>query len=252
MVWSDEFSDTNLDRTKWTLETGGGGWGNNELQYYTDGGNVSVQNGYLTITARPQDYGGRHYTSARLVTKGKAFWTYGRVEARISLPFGQGMWPAFWMLGESIDTVGFPKCGEIDIMEMVGGKDQDGSNQNAVVWGSLHRPNEDPNPATQVKSFAAAYRNPGNADFSDDFHVFGVEWDAGSIKYRVDGNVYQAIDISGKADGFEVFRQPFFMVLTLAVGGDWPGAPDQTTVWPQHMQVDWVRVYQKAVSRSPR
>lgn len=241
LIWSDEFNGTSLDRSKWTLETGGDGWGNNELQYYTAGENVSEQDGYLTITARPQDYGGRKYTSARLITKGKGAWTYGRVEARIRLPYGQGVWPAFWMLGANIDKVGFPRCGEIDIMEMVGGR----NGGNAVAWGSLHRPNEDPNPRTQVKSFSAAYRNPNNANFSDDFHVFGVEWSAGTIQYYVDGNVYQTVDISSNSDGFQVFKKPFFIVLNLAVGGDWPGAPDQTTVWPQQMQIDWVRVYQK-------
>lgn len=244
LAWSDEFDGTRLDEAKWTAEVGGNGWGNRELQYYTAGDNIEVRNGHLTITARPQDQGGRHYTSARLVTKGKAAWTYGKVEARIKLPYGQGLWPAFWMLGENLDAVGWPRCGEIDIMEMVGGKDKAGGNANAVAWGSLHRPNaDDPGGGASKKSVTAEYRS--EVDLANDFHVFGVEWDAAALKYYVDGQVYLSIDISADADGFEVFRRPFFIILNLAVGGDWPGPPDRTTVWPQHMQVDWVRVYQK-------
>jgi beta-glucanase (GH16 family) len=244
MVWSDEFNGTSLDSSKWTLESGGT-WYNNELQYYTAGDNIAVQNGVLTITARLQNYGGRQYTSSRLKTQGKASWTYGKVEARIKLPYGQGMWPAFWMLGDNIDTVQWPQCGEIDIMEMVGGIGPGGVNRNAVAVGSLHRPNSDTAQSTTPKSLSANYNNPGNVNLSDDFHVFSIEWDASAIKYLVDGNVYQTIDISSNSDGFEVFRKPFFIVLNLAVGGDWPGSPDQTTVWPQQMQIDWVHVYQK-------
>ncbi len=243
LVWSDEFSGVSLDSSKWTLESGGA-WANNELQYYTAGDNIAVQNGLLTITARQQNYGGRQYTSSRLKTHGKASWTYGKVEARIKLPYGQGMWPAFWMLGDNIDTVQWPQCGEIDIMEMVGGIGAGGVNQNAVAVGSLHRPNADPSQSTIPKSLTANYNNPGNVNLGDDFHVFAIEWDASAVKYLVDGNVYQTIDISSNRDGFEVFRKPFFIVLNLAVGGDWPGSPDQTTVWPQQMQIDWVHVYQ--------
>ncbi len=243
LVWSDEFNGTSLDAANWTLETGGA-WFNNELQYYTAGDNLAVQGGVLTITARQQAYGGRQYTSSRMMTKGKASWTYGKVEARIKLPYGQGMWPAFWMLGDNIDTVQWPQCGEIDIMEMVGGTGAGGVNRNAVAVGSLHRPNSNPAQSSIPKSLTAQYLNPGNVNLGDDFHVFTVEWDSSSMKYLVDGNLYQTIDISSNADGFEVFRKPFFIVLNLAVGGDWPGAPDQTTVWPQTMQVDWVRVYQ--------
>ncbi|MFA6310389.1 MAG: glycoside hydrolase family 16 protein [Sterolibacterium sp.] len=244
LAWSDEFDGAHLDEAKWTAEVGGNGWGNRELQYYTASDNVEVRDGYLTILARPQDHGRRHYTSARLITKGKAAWTYGKVEARLKLPYGQGLWPAFWMLGENVDAVGWPRCGEIDIMEMVGGKDKAGANANAVAWGSLHRPNaDDPRGGAAKKSVTAEYR--GKVDLANDFHVFGVEWDATTLKYYVDGQVYLSIDVSANADGFEVFRRPFFIILNLAVGGDWPGSPDRTTVWPQRLQVDWVRVYQK-------
>ena len=246
LVWADEFDGPTLDSNKWTLESGGSGWGNNELEYYTAGNNLSVANGMLTIEARKENTGGRNYTSTRMITKGKAFWTYGKVEARVRLPYGQGMWPAFWMLGENIDTAGYPGCGEIDIVEMIGGKSSGArANNDAIIFGSLHRPNLDPSPTTPRKTLTASYTNTNSANFSDDFHVFGIEWNATTVRHYVDGTVYQTVDISSHTDGFGVFHRPFFLVLNLATGGDWPGAPDQTTLWPQHMVVDWVRVYQK-------
>ncbi|MBV8658699.1 MAG: glycoside hydrolase family 16 protein [Burkholderiales bacterium] len=246
LVWSDEFDGTSVDTTKWGYDVGGDGWGNNELEYYTDGANVSVANSVLTIEARQEAMGGRNYTSTRMLTKGKAFWTFGKIEARIKLPQGKGMWPAFWLLGENIDTAGYPACGEIDVMEMVGGTDANGTNNDAIVWGSLHRPDEATNPPATVKSLTAEFINPGNVPFSNDFHVFGIEWNATTMSYYVDGVVYETVDISSKTDGFEVFQRPFFVILNLAVGGDWPGAPDATTVFPQQMLVDWVRVYQQS------
>lgn len=230
---------------KWSYDVGGDGWGNNELEYYTAGNNVNVANGYATIVARQEQVSGNAYTSTRMITKGKFSFAYGRAEARIRLPYGQGMWPAFWMMGEDIDTVGYPKCGEVDIMEMIGGRAPDGTNQNSVAWGSLHRPNEDSNPLSVVKSLTASYTNAAGANFSDDFHVFGVQWSPVAVSYYVDGTVYETIDVSSNTDGFEVFKKPFFLLLNLAVGGDWPGAPDATTVWPQQMTIDWVRVYQE-------
>ena len=245
LVWSDEFNGSALDSSKWTVESGGNP-ANNELQYYTPGDNIELRDGHLTITARQQDYGDRHYTSSRLMTKHKAFWTYGRFEARIKLPHGQGMWPAFWMLGENIDQVDWPLCGEIDIMEMVGGIAPKGVDRDALVLGSLHRPNVATAYDSIPKSLTADYVLEGEGKFSDAFHVFAVEWDAAAIKYSVDGHVYEAIDISSNSDGFEAFKRPFFIVLNLAVGGDLPGSPDKTTVWPQQMVIDWVRVYQKS------
>ena len=246
LVWSDEFAGNSLDTAKWTVESGGNP-ANNELQYYTPGDNIGLHDGHLTITARLQEYGGRHYTSGRLMTKHKAFWTYGRVEARIKLPYGQGMWPAFWMLGENIDQVDWPLCGEIDIMEMVGGIGPKDVKRDALILGSLHRPNLAPGHIISTpKSLTADHGLAGDGRFSDEFHTFAVEWDAAAIRYLVDGHEYEVIDISSNADGFEVFRRPFFIVLNLAVGGDLPGSPDATTVWPQQMVIDWVRVYQKS------
>jgi beta-glucanase (GH16 family) len=177
-------------------------------------------------------------------TQGKAFWTYGKIEARIKLPYGKGTWPAFWMMGENIDSVGYPQCGEVDIMEMAGGPDSDGQNGNAVVEGSFHRPVA--GAENGLVSLSASYQNPDGKNFSDDFHVFGIEWDPVSIRYLVDGNTYQTVDISSQENGFETFHKPFFLLLNLAIGGDMPGSPDATTVWPQKMTVDWVRVFQKS------
>lgn len=246
IVWSDEFSGNSLDTAKWNFETGSDGWGNNELENYTESGNVSVSNGNLVIEARKENSDGAFYSSARINTHGKASWTYGKIEARIKLPSGQGIWPAFWMLGENIDTVGYPASGEMDIVEMIGGKSaDDGTDNETTIHGTIHRPNNDPNPKEAVKSIESSFKNPSNANWGDDFHIYGIEWDETTVKYYVDGRVYGTADISHKTDGFEVFHRPFYIILNLAVGGNWPGPPDQTTIFPQRMLVDWVRVYQK-------
>ena len=242
LVWSDEFDGNRLDMSKWTYDVGGYGWGNNELQYYTDGANIRVLNGKLIIEARKKPFGGNEYTAARITTHGKAFWTYGKIEARIKLPIGQGIWPAFWMLGENIDSVDYPNCGEIDIMEMVGSADGD---ENATIWGSLHRPNSSATEPSEIKSETASFKNADGNWFNDDYHVFGIVWSSRQIEFYVDNHIYKKIKIpaSGK-DGYAVFWKPFFIILNLAVGGDWPGSPDATTNWPKQMEVDWVRVYQ--------
>lgn len=245
MVWSDEFNGNSLDTDKWNLETGADGWGNNELQNYTSTGNVTVSDGTLTIEARKENSSGANYSSARINTHKKASWTYGKIEARIKLPFGQGIWPAFWMLGENIDTVDYPRCGEMDIVEMIGGKSLDnGNNNEATIWGSLHRPNNNPNKKAEVKSITSSFMNPKDVNFGDDYHIFGIEWDTTSVRHYVDGELYQNTDISSKTDGFEVFHKPFYIILNVAIGGNWPGLPNQTTIWPQKMMVDWVRVSQ--------
>lgn len=246
LAWSDEFTGSSLDPEKWNLETGSGGWGNNELQNYTDMGNVSVSSGYLTIEARREDAGGALYSSARINTHTKASWTHGKIEARIKLPTGQGIWPAFWMLGENIDTVDYPASGEIDIVEMVGGNSpDDGSDNEKAIWGTLHRPDNAISPPESVKSISSGFVSPRSAKWSDDFHVYGIEWDEKTVKHTVDGQIYQIADISSDTDGFDVFHKPFYVILNVAVGGDWPGSPDGTTIFPQKMLVDWVRVYQK-------
>jgi beta-glucanase (GH16 family) len=242
LVWSDEFSGSDgsaPDASKWANQTGGKGWGNNELEYYTTRPqNVQISGGNLVITAIKETYTGpdgvsRNYTSARLQTKGLFSQQYGRFEARIKVPKGQGMWPAFWMLGNNIDTAGWPACGEIDIMENIG-------KEPSIVHATLHAPNYPP------AGYTAAYTLPSGA-FSDDFLIFTVEWEPQQLRFYVDGTLYATDTQSGSPSpsNWPFSRQPFFILLNLAVGGDWPGNPDATTQFPQQMLVDYVRVYQK-------
>ncbi len=242
LVWSDEFdgpAKSPPDAKKWGFDTGGGGWGNNELEYYTgELQNAFIDgNGKLVIRAIRETYTGpdhvtRNYTSARLITKGKFAQKFGRFEARIKLPFGQGIWPAFWMLGSDIHTAGWPNCGEIDVMEAIG-------REPSRNYGSLHGPGY-----SRDSSLSGIYMLPGGQQFSDAFHTFAIEWEPKAIRFYVDGNLYQnrtPADIP--AGGRWVFDHPFFILFNVAVGGDWPGGPDATTTWPQSMLVDYVRVY---------
>ncbi len=233
LIWSDEFDYTGLpDPDKWNMETGGGGWGNNELQYYTDREeNAVVGDGVLTITALEESYGGRDYTSARITTQNKFDVKYGKVEARIKLPYGQGIWPAFWMLGDNISSVGWPACGEIDIMEMVGG-DNNGDN---TVYSTLHW-EHDGSHADYGESYMLS-----SGIFADDFHVFAIEWDEEEIRGYMDDYHYFTADIVPSQ--LSEFHNNFFLILNLAVGGNWPGSPDATTSFPQIMEIDYVRVY---------
>ena len=241
LVWSDEFNGADgsvPDATKWAIQTGGDGWGNHELEYYTARPqNVQVSGGNLVITAAKEDYTGpdgvtQHYTSARLQTKGLFSQTNGRFEARIKIPKGQGMWPAFWMLGNDIDTSGWPACGEIDIMENIG-------KEPAINHGSLHGPGYAPGNVT------ASYTIPTGA-LADDYHVYAVEWEAQQVRFYVDSTLYATFTPSNLPQGSPwEFNKPFFVLLNVAVGGDWPGSPDGTTQFPQQMLVDYVRVYQR-------
>lgn len=232
LVWSDEFDGTVLDTTKWVHDTGGNGWGNAELEYYSDRvENARLENGDLVIEARQEAFGGRSYTSARIKTQGLAQWTYGRVEARIQIPRGQGLWPAFWMLGNNIGQVGWPTCGEIDIMENIGKEPQ-------TIHGTVHGPGY-----SGANGISSAY-NLRTGAFADTFHVFAIEWQPGTIRWYVDSTLYKVV-YSGHVPGQFVFDHPFFIILNVAVGGYWPGNPDQTTVFPQTMRVDYVRVYQR-------
>jgi beta-glucanase (GH16 family) len=243
LVWSDEFSGSSgsaPDSSKWTLETGGNGWGNHELEYYTSRlQNAQIQNGSLVITALKETYTGtdgvkRNYTSARMKTAGKFEQQYGRFEARIKIPFGQGMWPAFWMLGNDIRTVGWPTCGEIDIVENIG-------KEPAIVHGTIHGPGYSGGDGIGSPFSLAAGR------FADDYHVYAVEWEPNVIRFYVDSNLYATRTPADLPQGAKwVYGHPFFMILNLAVGGDWPDAPDNTTAFPQTMLVDYVRVYKKA------
>lgn len=239
LQWQDEFNGSSLDAKKWNVETGADGWGNDELQEYTRSGNILVSGGCLRIIAKKEGNRAPAYTSARINTKGLFAFTYGKVEARMRLPAGKGIWPAFWMMGANIDKAGYPACGEIDIMEMVGGSGEAGSDwSDSRIWGSIHRRR---GRTDDVYSITGKCETPGR--FADAFHVFGVEWDGERVEYYVDGSLYLSVDIGSRADGFESFHKPFFIILNLAVGGDWPGDPDGTTEWPQEMEVDWVRVY---------
>lgn len=229
LVWSDEFDGTALNRSNWTPEigTGSGGWGNNELQYYTDRSqNLQVTGGNLVITARKESYGGMNYTSARIKTQNLKSFTSGKIEARIKLPSGQGLWPAFWMLGSNISTVGWPYSGETDIMERV--------NNNPFVNGTVH---------WDAGGHAEYGRVSGNLDFSQ-YHVYSVEWDSKYIRWFVDGQQFNEFYIENGTGNTEEFQRPFFLLLNLAVGGNWPGAPNDSTPFPAQMLVDYVRVYQ--------
>lgn len=248
LVWSDEFnSGTTPDSSKWTYDIGGNGWGNHELQYYTRRlENAKVDGGNLVITARQETYTGAggvtmNYSSARLKTQGLFSQTYGRFEARIKLPAGRGIWPAFWMLGDNIANDGWPKCGEIDIMENVG-------TEPATNHGSLHGPSstDSTSDRTATVSLPAPADSSVRQRLSDDFHIYAAEWEPGVVRFFLDSNLYATFTLAEwPAGGTWVFDHPFFIVLNVAVGGDWPGAPDATTVFPQTMLVDYVRVYKK-------
>ncbi|MGB3074920.1 MAG: family 16 glycosylhydrolase [Chitinophagales bacterium] len=233
-LWKDEFNGTSIDNTIWGYDIGNSGWGNNESQYYTNSsGNSYVSNGNLVIVAKKENYGGSEYTSARLLTKNKKDFTFGRVDIRAVLPKGQGIWPALWMLGSKIDQTGWPNCGEIDIMEVIG------SIPN-VVNGTIHY---GPQGATQSTSLTATQALT-SGDFSDKYHVFSLIWSQGSIQILVDDISYFQVT-QAQVGAIYPFNEPFFVIFNVAVGGNWPGYPDATTVFPQQMLVDYIRVFEK-------
>ena len=244
LAWSDEFSSANgspPDATKWTYDLGGGGWGNQELESYTSRTrNVQIQNGNLVITALQENYTGtdgiaRNYTSARLKTQNLFTQAYGRFEARIKIPKGQGIWPAFWMLGNDISQNGWPKCGEIDIMENIG-------REPGIVHGSLHGPSS----VAHTSDSTSTVSLPPGKSYSDDFHIYAVEWEPGTVRFYVDSDNYATFSKAQWPGGGQwVFDHPFFMIMNVAVGGVWPGSPDASTQFPQQMLVDYVRVYTK-------
>ena len=249
VVWSDEFDAPGApDPTKWTYDIGGNGWGNQESQFYTDRPeNARVEDGSLVIEAREEAYSGRDYTSARLVTRGLASWTYGRMEARIQLPEGQGIWPAFWMLAEDSPYGGWPTSGEIDVMEFLG-HDTDRVHGTIHYGGGTYGPCRASRGAVQGHCFSGRSYDLPSGDFPDAFHTFAVEWEPREIRWYVDDTLFQTQTFwySGAAPYPAPFDQPFHLLLNLAVGGQWPGYPDETTVFPQQMRVDYVRVYQDA------
>lgn len=241
LVWSDEFNapaGTPPDASKWTYDIGGGGWGNQELEVYTNRRDNVFQDGegHLVIRAIKTQSGG--YTSARLKTQGKFAIRYGRIEARMKIPFGQGMWPAFWMLGDDIDTVDWPKCGEIDVMESIG-------KEPSLVHGTVHGPGY-----SGAGGITAQYALAGSPPLADDFHVYAAEWSPDLIEFFIDGFSYARVTPASLPKGAKwVYDHPFFLLLNLAVGGAWPGNPDASSQFPQSMLVDWVRVSQAAGNR---
>lgn len=232
LVWEDDFEGNSLDIANWSHETGTGnnGWGNNELQYYRSQ-NTSVERGHLIITAKQESFGGSQYTSSRIVSKNKKQFRYGRVDIRAVTPRGQGMWPALWMLGSNFEEVGWPACGEIDIMEMVGGQGRENT-----VHGTVHWQNDGSH-----AEFGGSYKIPSGT-LADKFHVFSIEWTASKITWYIDNQKYHEIDTTPAQ--LDEFRRSFFFIMNVAVGGNWPGSPDNTTVFPQHMIVDYIRVFQ--------
>ena len=235
MVWSDEFdaeANTPLNPEFWSCEVGGG-WGNAELQYYTERIENVAHNGegQLTITAREEDYKGSNYTSARCITMDKVELMFGKIEARMKLPEGQGIWPAFWMLGADFPEIDWPNSGELDIMEYIG-------KEPHSVYGTIH--------GSGYPASGFGMRYILDEPVADDYHVFGIEWEPDVIRWYIDDETfYTATPDTLQGMGDWVFNQAFFLLMNVAVGGSWPGNPDDTTVFPQQMLIDWIRVYQR-------
>jgi beta-glucanase (GH16 family) len=235
LVWADEFNGSALNTADWNFETGDGcpnvcGWGNNELQWYTANENLYLQRGKLIIEARSESKGGKNYTSTRITTQNKRTFTYGRIDIRAKLPYGKGVWPALWMLGTNITTAGWPACGEMDIMELLG-------QEPNKVYATAHYatgsgPRNISQSLTAAESFQAA------------FHVFSLVWIQDKIQFLVDDKVISTVT-KANIDPYDYpFNAPFFFIFNVAVGGNWPGNPDASTVFPQWMMVDYVRVFQ--------
>jgi len=222
LVWADEFDGNSVDTTKWTFDNRNAGV-NNEKEYYLPS-NVSVSDGSLVITAKKDSFGGQPYTSGKITTFNKLSPLYGRIEARIKMPMGAGIWPAFWMMGANVNTVNWPTCGEIDIMEHVNGDN--------IIYGTMH------------------WNNGGHVSWganttttAESYHVYAVEWDTGSIRWYVDNELYLTGDIHENVNGTDAFHLPFFLILNLAVGGTFPGPAIDNSKFPESMYVDYVRVY---------
>lgn len=232
LVWQDEFDGKTIDPANWTYDTGGWGWGNGEGQYYTERPeNARTENGLLVIEARQEKYENSYYTSARLKTQGLQNFQYGRIEARLKVPSGKGLWPAFWMLGSSFNGSNWPDCGEIDIMEYIG-KEPD------LIFGTLHGPG-------YAGALGISKWNRQTYNIADNFHTYAIEWEAGEIRWYYDGVQYHSVTPADTGDREWVFDQPFFIILNLAVGGQLPGPVGLDTQFPAYNYVDYVRVYQR-------
>ncbi|KAA3610095.1 MAG: glycoside hydrolase family 16 protein [Calditrichaeota bacterium] len=235
LVWNDEFDSTAIDLQKWNFETGPD-WYNNEAQYYSGPyENTLLANDLLVIEARKENREGREYTSSRMTTQFKGGWLYGKFEVRARMPSGKGLWPAIWMMPTHSSYGDWPRSGEIDIMELVG-------HDTKTVHGTLHYGDLPPN---NIQSGTFYSSSSGN-DFYEDFHVFTLEWEENDMRWYVDGELYQTqtqwFTVNG--DYPAPFNREFFLILNVAVGGNWPGYPDETTNFPQRMYIDYVRVYQ--------
>jgi beta-glucanase (GH16 family) len=243
LVWSDEFNGppgAPPDPSKWAYDLGGGGWGNRELEVYTDSRGNSLQDGRGNLVIQALAPSPGRFTSARLKTQGKFSTEYGRVEARIKIPYGQGIWPAFWMLAVNLTSADWPACGEIDIMENIG-------REPSIVHGTVHGP-----------GYSGAHGIGGpfaltSGRFADDYHVYAIEWVPQRIDFLVDGTRYYSVTPASLPPGAKwVYNQPFILILNVAVGGAWPGDPDASSVFPQRMLVDYVRVYRRQPMRYKR
>ena len=223
LIWSDEFDGSAVNTSNWGFETGSGGWGNNEQEYYQPA-NATVADGNLVITVKKETVQSNLYTSARMTTKGKREFMYGKIEARIKISPGQGLWPAFWMLGANIDTVPWPASGETDIMEHV--------NADSLVYGTIHWNNNG-----HVQSGGKTVVPPAG------YHIYSIEWDSTAIRWYVDGNKYHEANILNNINSTDEFHKPFFILLNFAIGGNWPGQNIDESKLPASMYVDYVRVY---------
>ena len=228
--WSEEFDGTQLNASTWSYDLGNSGWGNNELQNYTNSpSNVEVSNGSLKITARNESSNGSNYSSARIISNNLQEIQFGKIEARIKIPVGQGIWPAFWMLGANFETVGWPQCGEIDIMEHV--------NNESLGNGTMHWYN----------GTGHSYKGSAVPIIEQDFHLYGILWNDTSVTFTLDGFPYYEFLYANYPNAAPIFNRPFFFLLNVAIGGNWPGNPDGTTVFPATMEVDYIRTYTNTI-----
>ena len=235
LVWADEFEQSELDLGSWNFDIGGNGWGNNELQYYKQD-NVAIDRGHLVITARQESRGGRDFTSSRIKTEGEMEFGFGRVDIRAALPRGQGIWPALWPLGADFREVGWPFCGELDIMEMIGGAGRENTVHGTMHWnvGGRDRP--------YTPTYEGGEFQLTSDDFGSGFNVFSMIREPGRVQWLVNDQVYFQRTLTAAPD-FAPFANPFFLIFNIAVGGNWPGSPDVSTEFPQRMVVDYVRVF---------
>lgn len=235
LIWADEFEGSAIDSDNWTHELGANGWGNNELQNYTSSSDNSfINTGKLVIEATNKPSGGASYSSARLVSKGKQSFQFGRIDIRAKLPEGQGIWPALWMLGDNIDEVGWPACGELDIMELVG-------HLPSTLYGTAHWGAE----GQGFSNYRTGEYVLSGSKFSDAFHVFSLEWEEDKVVWLLDDEPFHEVTKASIEGAAYRFNAPFFFIMNIAVGGNWPGSPDASTKFPQRMFIDYIRVFQK-------